>query len=508
MASVANMTRAIDIRKVSGLVAAIAMIGCSSGSASRSDGGPTGAGGTAQAGTGGTTQRGTGGSASGTGGQSEARDAATDVAPRGVGNIDGFTCPSNVVCSSGLCQSGKCLPRYAWTRLVPVCGPGIAVTPTGGVALAGAETVVDLDSDGNVLWTHSYIDQAGGLPTYGGLAVLSDGSVVVAAGGILEQFDSGTTILDSTADIPWFVAKWSATGDYEWIKTFPDPFEEEQDALEIAALSVGPGDTITMGGSYHGRVNFDFDGVAPSVGTEGSRAQTVFLSQYTSDGKLGWVQSYPSSGQDDASAVAVGSDGAINLAGTFAGTGPFGTNSATSYISGPDFLAHLDASGSTTAAGTWSNTTALGSSQFWAMALDGSSIVESSTALSRLSAATGQPIWSSAGNWVYTRLAAANDFIAWGEYFKGQTDLDLGAGESAYMAPADQSTFLAAYDLTGKLLWLRQPNLPSSTAAIAPDGSVYYVNVTFEGAADYDPGPGEDILPPPSGGCYLTKFSP
>jgi hypothetical protein len=389
-----------------------------------------------------------------------------------------------------------------------VCGEAIAASPGGGVVLANRAGVVSLDADGTVLWEHTFpAQEASNRSSFGGLAVLSDGSVLVAAGGYLVAFDNGTTLFNSTANIPEFLAKWSATGAYQWVKTFPDPIsgDGETDEIEISGLSAGPGDTITLAGQYLGLVNFDFDGVAPSVGTEGSTNPTIFVARYSNAGKFTWAQSYSSTREGLASQVTVGPDGAIDLAGSFAGTGPFGSND----VGGTEFLAHLGPTGSTTGSGTWISTT-LPDGLFWTMAADGSVVASSGPALTRVAAATGQPVWSSAGNWGAIRVVAANNFIAWGSYYQGQIDLDLGAGEPGFIAPGNAAFFLAEYDLTGKLLWLRQPAFASNLATLGPDGSVYYVDVApVSLPADFDPGPAEDVQPPSgSTSCYLTKFAP
>jgi hypothetical protein len=144
------------------------------------------------------------------------------------------------------------------------------------------------------------------------------------------------------------------------------------------------------------------------------------------------------------------------------------------------------------------------------MAADGSIVASPEPALTRAAAATGQPVWSSTGRWEDIRVAAANNFIVWGSYYSGQIDLDLGAAEPGYVPPGNAAFFLAEYDLTGKLLWLRQPAFAANLAAVAADGSVYYMDVAPPSLpADFDPGPAEDVQPPSgSTSCYLTKFAP
>jgi len=522
------------------IVAACALwAGCSSGGGAGPDGGTGGAAGatTATGGRGGTggiaASGGTGGVAIATGGQigtggGSGGSTGTGGAPLGALGSDSGICSTAVTCSTALCRGSLCEPTYAWSIPLPNCGPSIAPVPAGGVVVASAGYdarpgggispgspavpgyAVNVDADGNVRWQHSYVPNGDLDPEVVGLAVLSDGSTVLFVRNGYEQFDSASGLQYSIDANPVFAAKWSPLGNYDWVKTFPST--NSDGSMQIAAMAGGPGDTITFVGSYTGSVNLDFDGVAPPVGTYSGTnplPAAIFVVQDSGDGRFGWVQSFASSGDSGASGVAVGSDGAIDLTGSFAGTGPFGQ-------AGSTFLAHLSPTGTLGGAGTWVDDMAGLSSPFpfgwWTVGSDGSLFFEVNTSNTSGSighlAADGRSLWSVAGaSWSGYNLTAPGPLIVFGKY-DNSVDLQLGHTVPNFVPPDSDAPFIAAYGLDGTPQWLRQPPLPVSAVTVTADGSIYYVSGAYQGAVDLDPSPDQDVMSSSTPTCYLTKLVP
>jgi hypothetical protein len=476
---------------------------------------------------------GTGGVAIATGGQSgtgggSGGSTGTGGAPLGALGSDSGNCSTAVTCPTALCRGSLCEPTYAWSIPLPNCGPSIAPVPAGGVVVASAGYdarpgggispgspavpgyAVNVDADGNVRWQHSYVPNGDLDPEVVGLAVLSDGSTVLFVRNGYEQFDSASGLQYSIDASPVFAAKWSPAGDYDWIKTFPST--DSDGSMQVTAMAGGPADTITFVGSYTGSVNLDFDGVAPPVGTYSSTTplpDAIFVVQDSGDGKFGWVQSFAGSGDSAASGVAVGPDGAIDLTGSFTGTGPFGQASST-------FLAHLSRTGTLGGAGNWVDDMAGLSSPFpfgwWTVGSDGSLFLEVNTSNTGGSighlAANGTSLWSVAGaSWSGYSLTAPGPLIVFGKY-DNSVDLQLGHTVPNFVPPDSDAPFIAAYGLDGTPQWLRQPPLPVSAVTVTADGSIYYVSGAYQGAVDLDPSPDQDVMSSSTPTCYLTKLVP
>ena len=147
------------------------------------------------------------------------------------------------------------LVRRRFPRLIDGCKRGGNTARPGGGISPGSPAVpgyaVNVDAGGNVRWQHSYVPNGDLDPEVVGLAVLSDGSTVLAVRSGYEQFDSASGLQNSIDANPVFAAK-------------------SDGSMQVTAMAGGPADTITFVGSYTGSVNFDFDGVAASVGTYSS----------------------------------------------------------------------------------------------------------------------------------------------------------------------------------------------------------------------------------------------
>lgn len=80
--------------------------------------------------------------------------------------------------------------------------------------------------------------------------------------------------------------------------------------------------------------------------------------------------------------------------------------------------------------------------------------------------------------------------------FEGSLDLDPGPGSRARLSAGDLDVFIVALDASGDLRWGQTlggiGEDSAREAAMRPDGSVAVAGC-FEGAVDFDPGPGTDV---------------
>jgi outer membrane protein assembly factor BamB len=375
-----------------------------------------------------------------------------------------------------------------------------------------------VDGDLNLIWRHTFGLLTGGSSSIPQPAVLADGTVVFAVNGIDVMFDSGELVLNSTANILTVLVALSSAGTYQWIKTYPQPLDATEDQISLAALAANPGGGVSVAGQVSGQVNLDFAGGAAGMVT--TTASTVFIAQYDVTAKLGLVKTYSSSPGAGSSILldatgftpflGVAPDSSMYLAGGFMGVGAFG--SSTAPYPGTQFIAHLGAGGSLTAAGSWVDTPS-GVPPSLALASDGSMFQSSNAGFARLDATTGQPQWSfPTPAWSTSHLAARASVVVVGD-FEQAMDFDFGPGQALYQpqGPSDApypTSFMAGYDEAGQLQWVREPTIPTNNAVtIGLDGAIYYLNGGTQSLTDLDPGPGVDPMLAPIGTCYITKYA-
>lgn len=197
--------------------------------------------------------------------------------------------------------------------------------------------LVKLGPTGNVLWNKQFGNPSDQYATE--VAVDSAGNVVITgyfAGTI--SFNGGGTTHTSTGGNDIFVAKFDATGAYQWSKAFGEtaasgPFDQMP-----GGLAVDPLNNVIIAGQFSGNVNFG----AGAVSAQGST--DTFVTKLTSSGALSWAKYY---GKAIAKDVAVDSAGNIAVVGDFYANVNFTVATLTlSALGAMDvFLLRLDSSG-------------------------------------------------------------------------------------------------------------------------------------------------------------------
>ncbi|MFK7991717.1 MAG: hypothetical protein AB8I08_37215 [Sandaracinaceae bacterium] len=148
-----------------------------------------------------------------------------------------------------------------------------------------------------------------------GAAALSDGSVVVVGStqGVTRFAD---TTWDAGAQSAGFVARYDASGELMWaalVRGGEGPFPGAQ-VRAVAARD----DRISIAGTYSGEARFGSDEDELTVSPYG--VTDIFVAQLTLDGTPLWARGLGSPIGDEVHAVAVTLDGGAVIAGQFPGT--------------------------------------------------------------------------------------------------------------------------------------------------------------------------------------------
>ncbi len=149
----------------------------------------------------------------------------------------------------------------------------------------------------------------------GSSQVLEDASgnlfvVGTTAGTIDVDPGTGTTLVgDGSTDPISFVAKYSATGQFQWAHDWDKSGPNE---VYVYTADVGPGGYIVLGGEVAGSTGADLDPTS-GVDTVTTTANDPFLLRINADGTYGWGSSFAVSGGGYGTAryVDVSSTGAI-----------------------------------------------------------------------------------------------------------------------------------------------------------------------------------------------------
>jgi uncharacterized delta-60 repeat protein len=183
-------------------------------------------------------------------------------------------------------------------------GNGVAVGPDGSIYVAGSSQnslalLVKFDPNGALLWQRTWGGTLGLGETALGVAVSGDGASI---------YITGQTLSFGAGNIDAFLAKFDASGNLVWQRTWGGPINETGQAVAVA----GDGSVYVAG---DGNSFFGNDAI---------------LLKFAADGTLIWQRDWrAATGQNDESAalgVATAADGSVYMAGRalIAGSGQNG----------------------------------------------------------------------------------------------------------------------------------------------------------------------------------------
>ena len=470
-------------------------------------------------------------------------------------------------------------------------GYGIAVTPAGNVVTTGTfQGTADMDpgsgtsnltSAGDYDVFVSVLDAAGAFVwarRLGGtgadyaytVAAGTDGSVYTAGGfSEVADFDpgAGTFNLSSAGGTDAYVCRLDENGAFEMAVSWGGSYTDS--ARHISITADGSMHTI---GTFTRIADFDpgpevflrtTEKLHKSLGyssafVNASGTYDAFVSKLDAAGNYVWAQQYGGTGSDYAKAIAVGADGSVYTAGSFAEVADFdrgaGVHELTSAGSSDAFIVKTDAAGSLTwvwqlggADGEAANAVALGPGdsvyaigylstgvttpidfdpgpeEFLLPDVDAMGVTHTFSptpgqSLGGLDAGlVGTPpsfgfslgIGSSGADEgkVVATDAAGNVYVT--GTFRGPADFDPGSGQTILTGIGSSDVFVAKYTRMGVLVWAKQIAGPSylySRGMLVSDAGDVTLAGSYRDAVDFDPGPGELILESPSSATFVAHL--
>ncbi|QDK80150.1 hypothetical protein EXU85_16685 [Spirosoma sp. KCTC 42546] len=328
-------------------------------------------------------------------------------------------------------------------------GPGVVNLTSAGESDI---FVSKLDANGNFVWAK----RMGGSDVDAGTSVAVDGLGNVYTTGLFNgtaDFDPGqqVTNLISAGGSNMFLCKLDEVGNFVWAKGMGGT---SGDAGTSVAVD-GSGNVYTTG-SFNGTADFDpGPGVVNLTSAGGS---DIFVSKLDTDGNFVWAKRMGGSDVDAGTSVAVDGSDNVYTTGSFNGTADFdpgpGVVNLTSTGESNVFVSKLDADGNFV----------------WAKGMGGTNAdASASVAVDGL------------GN-VYTT-----------GYFVDTADFDPGEQVTNLISAGGSNMFLCKLDEVGNFVWAKGMGGTSGDAgtSVAVDGSGnVYTTGSFNGTADFDPGPG------------------
>jgi hypothetical protein len=219
-------------------------------------------------------------------------------------------------------------------------GTSVAVDATGDVVLGGFFSdlltiggtqyfasnglydgfVAEFSGIGATLWSRRI---GRGTPVDGddrvtGVAFDGAGDVLVT-GQVSGAVDLGGGAVASFGGLDAFVAKYSGSGAYAWARRLGGNGDDVGYGVAVDAT----GDVL-VGGSFESTASFVGASLTSLGFTDG------FVAKYDAAGATQWAERLGGAGFDTAAAVAAGSGGYPSVAGSFSGSGLFGTTTLTS----------------------------------------------------------------------------------------------------------------------------------------------------------------------------------
>jgi hypothetical protein len=387
-------------------------------------------------------------------------------------------------------------------------------------ALGGYDVFISkLDASGNFVWAKQF----GGTSFEVGYSIAVDGSGNVYITGSFDgtvDFDPGSATYSLTsagmADV--FVCKLNASGSLVWARRMGGTAADEGEAIAVDANG-----NVYTAGYFIGTSDFD-PGSGTSNLTSYSNSSDIFISRLTSSGSFSSISQLGGTHDDFAESIAVDNNGNTYTTGQFQYTADFdpgaGTNNLTSHGGNDVFVSKLTSYGGF----IWAKQLGGGNNDDGqGIAIDGSGNVyttgefdgiadfDPGSGTFNLTSAGSYDVFVSkldaSGNFVWAKGMGGSGFSDAGYgialdpagnvystgMFEGTADFDPGSGTHNLISAGDADIFISKLDAAGNFAWAKQMGGPAydDGKAIALYNSYYiYTSGSFNGTADFDPGPG------------------
>jgi hypothetical protein len=292
--------------------------------------------------------------------------------------------------------------------------------------------IAKYDASGNVLWARQ--SEGAGLEMGRGIAVDRSSNCYITG-----YFDGsatfGSTTLTSSGSYDVFIAKYDATGNFQW-------------AARAGSSGEDYGRNIALDGSGNSYITGTFRDLASFGNTTltSSGAEDIFIARYDASGNVLWAKRAGGINKDAANGIAVDGSGNSYITGEFQGNGTFGSITLTTTSSQPDiFIARYDVSGNV----------------LWAKQAGGNS-----------------------GD--YGRNIAVDG--SGNSYITGEFEVSASFGNTTLTSSDGVDIFVAKYNASGNVLWTKRAggNLEERASGIDLDGSGNtYISGYFLGEASF-----------------------
>jgi hypothetical protein len=340
----------------------------------------------------------------------------------------------------------------------------------------------------------------------------------IVTGSFFGTVDFGKGNVTSVGRADMFIAKYSADGIAQWVRTFGDA--SDQFGTAVGTDAVG---NVYVTGYYFGTV--DFGGGALT-----SNAWDILLAKYTANGAHVWSKRMGGSSYDMGQAITVDGQGNLIVGGQFAGTADFGGGPLTSAGGYDGFVAKydtngvhqwsrrmggpaldtvtgmgVDANGNVAAVGYFAGTSNFGGADLTSAGSNDVFVVRYSAA--------GAHMWSNRfgdadDQRAYAAAVDAAGNIALTGYFYGTVSF---GGTPLPNTGGGADIFLAKLSATGGQVWAKSFGTPDAYGEVG-EGVAFdaagNVVLTGEVIRNVDFGGGQLIPPTVTYDPFVAKFSP
>lgn len=437
--------------------------------------------------------------------------------------------------------------NYQWVNVIPQSSStttqSLAIDNAGNVVLTGVfASAFDFDpsSAATVLTPTGFIDifivkystsgtyifakQLGGSTSSdvgAGRAITTDNSNNIYLTGTFQgttDFDPSSTVNNVTTNggEDLFFAKYTSNGDFSWVKNIGtnSGYTEKQAANAIKTDNLG---NIYLAGYYTYTTDFDPSTNVANLIDDGVLRQNIFLAKYeAATGNYVWAKAMGGNTtiEEEAKDMIFDGSGNVIITGVFGNLADFDPSAATFSLTNQRiFLAKYDVSGNF----IWAKS--IGGYEGSSLALDNSGniilsgnftgTVDFDPSASTYNITTTSTIiflskFTTVGNFVYAFTASKPDPAGGGDgglivrldnagntyltaNFLGTVDFDPSSAVNNLTQTAS-GKFIAKYDVSGNLLWLKKiaETLYSINYVVDNSGNIIVVG-TFTGTVDLDP---------------------
>lgn len=252
-----------------------------------------------------------------------------------VGNVNACVWPQDLAidASDNILTTGY----YAGTSTDAVSFDGISANGYGS-AFHYTGYVCKTNSSGTMQWAQRF--GSGGTTQDGnvaGICVSSDASGNVYVGGYFARdcrfggsltTNSGGTVLTSVYGEDAFIAKYNASGTFQWVRHIASNTTAPQGSECVRGIEV-TASGIYVTGTFSGRTNFG--GTYLTSTLDGASYSTdVFVAKYDLSGNLVWVQQVSGNKSDNSTGISADASDNFYVFGEFQSSATFGSITVTS----------------------------------------------------------------------------------------------------------------------------------------------------------------------------------